>query len=63
MPQEEQQVVHFYHKEPSISMGIERNTKGYNWRVKVADAPSVEEALKLLTQGNDELKAAYGESR
>lgn len=62
METNDQHIYHHNDKTPSISMEVEKNTKGYNWRVKVSDAASIEEALRLLNQGNDELKKAYGQS-
>ena len=62
METNDQHVYHHNDKNPSISMEVEKNTKGYNWRVKVSDVASIEEGLRLLNQGNDELKKAYGQS-
>lgn len=60
-PMEDQHI--YYHHEsdgPRIAMKVERNSKGYNWEVAVSGAKSVEQAMSLLTQGNDALKASYG---
>lgn len=62
MEAQDHHVYHHNDKTPSISMEVEKNTKGYTWRVKVSYAASIEEALSLLNQGNDELKKAYGHS-
>lgn len=55
---------HVYHHPdsdgPRIAMKIEKNSKGYNWECSVSGAKTVEEAIALLTQGENELKKVYG---
>lgn len=63
-PMEDQHI--YYHHDsdgPRITMKLEKNTKGYNWEVAVSGAKTVEEAMRLLKQGQEELTAAYGETR
>lgn len=45
------QVHHFYHadlRNPTVSVKVERNTKGYNFEVSITGANSTNEALELL---------------
>ncbi len=54
---------HLYHHQdttPRVAMKVEKNTKGYNWEVSVSGAGTIEEALRLLKEGNEELRKAYG---
>ena len=53
----------YYHNDydgARINVGIEKNTKGYNWNATVTGAKTVAEAILLLNQANSELKALYG---
>jgi hypothetical protein len=43
-----------------ISVDVEKNTKGYNWGVKVSGAKTVEEAIKELRKAQAELEKYYG---
>lgn len=65
MENETQTIQHVYHHndptQPKITLGIEKNTKGYNWSVSVSGASGVAEALVLLNAANEELKAQYGQ--
>jgi len=56
------QVHHFHHNDlrnPTISVKIERNTKGYNFEVNIAGANSTPEALQLLDTMVMELEQRY----
>ena len=46
-----EQIHHFYHNDlrnPTISVKIERNSKGYNFEASISGANSTAEALELL---------------
>jgi hypothetical protein len=59
---EEQHIYHHHASDgPRVTMKLEKNSRGHNWEVSVSGAKTVEEALALLNQGNEELKKAYGE--
>lgn len=58
---EEQHV--YYHNGndgPRVTLKLEKNTKGYNWEASISGAKTVEEAMTLLTDANEKLRAAYG---
>lgn len=57
---EEQHLYHHNDQDLRVSMKIEKNSKGYNWECSVSGAKTVEEAIALLTQGENELKKVYG---
>jgi hypothetical protein len=53
------------HKEvitPHVNMKIERNSRGVNYSVTVEGAETVDEALKIITDGEAKLKAQFGSS-
>jgi hypothetical protein len=41
--QAESHVIHHYDTSPTVTMEVERNSRGYNWRVAVSGAKSVED--------------------
>ena len=57
----EQHVYHHNDGKAKVSVGIERNTKGYNWSVSVSNASSVQEALALLEEARTQMANSYGE--
>ncbi len=57
---EEQIIKHVTETHPTISVTATKNTKGYNYEASVHDAPSVEEALRLLNDAMTRLSNVYG---
>lgn len=54
----------YHHSEENVTtlnIGIEKNTKGFNWSVTVVGAKSVEEAIQLISEANFALKKSYGD--
>lgn len=46
---------------PTVNMGVERNSRGYNWSVTVVGAESPAAALAMIAEGEAALRLAYGE--
>lgn len=43
-----------------VNMKVEKNSKGYNWEVGVSNANSVAQALEVLKDAEEKMKAIYG---
>jgi hypothetical protein len=44
---------------PKIDIKAERNSRGYNWEIKVSGAKSTDEALAMLADADAKLKAQF----
>ena len=55
-----QQHVHIWADQgPKIDIKAERNSRGYNWEIKVSGAKSTDEALAMLAEADAKLKAQF----
>jgi len=44
---------------PKIDIKAERNSRGYNWEIKVSGAKSTDEAIAMLAEADAKLKAKF----
>ena len=60
---EDQHVYHHYdgNNVTRINVKVEKNSRGYNWEVTATGAVSVDEALELVRDASEKLRAEYGE--
>ena len=56
----EQHIYNHFDTEVRLNVKVEKNTKGYSWEATVIGATSVDQAMNLLRQLEDELKKTYG---
>lgn len=59
---------HVYHHQdqgyhPTISMKVERNSRGFNWEASVSGCQTVNGALLLLRTAEQALQAEYGSDK
>ena len=43
----------------ALDIKAERNSRGYNWEIKVSGAKSIDEALAMLSETDAKLKAQF----
>ncbi len=55
---EKTEVTHHY--PTTITLSVERNSRGYNWEATVANAPDVDTALALVTDAEAGLRTRFG---
>jgi hypothetical protein len=57
---------HIYHHSAvdgaRVNMELERNSRGFNWKITVVDAPSVDAALALIADAKEKIAAQILES-
>ncbi|MFZ6029745.1 MAG: hypothetical protein ACOYYS_18690 [Chloroflexota bacterium] len=60
---EAQHVYHHYdgNNGPRVNVKLEKNSRGYNWEVTATGAANVDEALALVRDASEKLRAEYGE--
>ena len=64
MLQSDQHIYHHNITPPArVNVSVERNTKGYSWTATVINAATVAEALALLTEAENALRAQFGEKK
>jgi len=55
-------ITHFYaHQDPQVEIEIERNSRGYNWKIRYKGEKS-EEVLEKIKEVDLKLRAEYGNS-
>lgn len=60
---EDQHIYHHYEKaQPSITLKVEKNTKGFNYEAAVSGCSGVAEAMALIEQAIGELEARFGKA-
>lgn len=56
---------HVYHHNisdgPKVNVKVEKNSRGYNFEVTVTGAPSVDEALAIVRDAENQLAAQYSQ--
>lgn len=63
LTQHQQAVQHHVHtwtdQGPKVDIKAERNSRGYNWEIKVSGAKTTDEALAILADADAKLKAQF----
>jgi hypothetical protein len=44
---------------PKVDIKAERNSRGYNWEIKVSGAKTTDEAIAMLAEADAKLKAQF----